>query len=93
MRTAEGDTLRVDRICHVRRGDSLLCIRTDENGGRDLDFGFWADGQLFWRRRDYFGRVIHAYREHTRKDVWEINGFTRTDRGDYLIQHGRFVRR
>jgi hypothetical protein len=91
--TPEGDTLRVDSIFHVRRGDSLLCIRTDENGRRELDFGFWADGQLFWRQRDYFGRLVHAYRERVRKDVWEANGFTRTDRGDYLIQYARSVRR
>lgn len=88
----QGDTLRRDSLYHIRRGDSLFSLRIGESGDRELNRGFWTDGQFVWRSQDIFGRTSHAYREWVRKDVWEINGFTRTDRGDYLLQHGRAVR-
>lgn len=88
-----GDTLALDSMYHVRRGDSLYCIRVDEDGTRELNRGFWQDGQLFWRSSDIFGRVSHAYREWVKKDIWEIDGFTRTGKGDYLLQYGRAIRR
>ena len=89
----EGDTLGRDSVYHVRKGDSLYVLRKDEAGGRDLSRGYWIDGQFVWRSQDIFGRTSHAYREWVKKDVWETNGFTRTDRGDYLLQHSRAVRR
>lgn len=89
----EGDTLSRDSLFHLRRGDSIYCVRTNESGSRDLARGYWADGQIIWRSQDIFGRVSHASREFVRKGVWETNGFTRTDRGDYLLQYGRAVRR
>jgi hypothetical protein len=89
----EGDTLQRDSLYHVRKGDSLYTLRLDEAGGRDFSRGYWVDGQFVWRSQDIFGRTAFAYREWVKKDVWEKNGFTRTDRGDYLLQHGRAVRR
>jgi hypothetical protein len=89
----ERDTLSVDSIFNIRRGDTLYSVRRREDGRRELDKGFWADGQIFWRSQDVYGRVAHAYRERVHKDVWEIDGFTRTDRGDYLLQYGRALRR
>ena len=93
MFSPQGDTLGIDSIFHIRRGDSLYCLRMDESGGREFNRGYWVDGQVVWRSQDMFGRVSHAYRERIRKGVWEIDGFTRTDRGDYLLQHGRAIKR
>ena len=89
----EGDTLSRDSVFHIRHGDSLYFLRIEEGGGRDLDRGYWVDGQFVWRRQDIFGRVAHAYREWVRKGIWEQNGFERTDRGDYLLMYRRAVRR
>jgi len=89
----ERDTLALDSIFNYRRGDSLYSVKRHEDGRRDVDRGFWADGQIVWRSQDIFGRVSHAYRERVHKDLWEIDGFTRTDRGDYLLQYGRALRR
>lgn len=89
----QGDTLSRDSLFHIRRGDSIFCLRTSESGSRELDRGYWVDGQIIWRSQDIFGRVSHAYRAFVRRGVWETNGFKRTDRGDYLLQYGRAVRR
>lgn len=89
----KGDTLSRDSLFHIRRGDSIFCVRTSESGSRELNRGYWADGQIIWRSQDIFGRVSHAYREWVKKGVWETNGFERTDRGDYLLQYGRAVKR
>jgi hypothetical protein len=89
----QGDTLSRDSLFHLRRGDSIYCLRTSESGSRELDHGYWADGQIIWRSQDIFGRVSHAYRAFVRKGVWETNGFKRTDRGDYLLQYGRAIKR
>jgi len=89
----ERDTLALDSVFNIRRDDSLYSVRRYEDGRRDVDRGFWIDGQIVWRSQDIFGRVAHAYREHVRKEFWEIDGFTRTDRGDYLLQYGRALRR
>jgi len=89
----QGDTLSRDSLFHLRRGDSIFCLRTSESGSRELDRGYWVDGQIIWRSQDIFGRVSHAYREWVKKGVWETNGFQRTDRGDYLIQYGRALKR
>jgi len=91
--TPFGDTLSRDSVFNVRRGDSLYSIRLLENGQRNLDRGFWADGQIFWRSRDIFGRLRHAYRERVHRDIWETDGFTRTDKGRNLIEYGRALRR
>jgi hypothetical protein len=89
----ERDTLALDSLFNTRRGDTLYSVRRHEDGRRNVDRGFWVDGQIVWRSQDIFGRVAHAYRERVRKDLWEIDGFTRTDRGDYLLQYGRALRR
>ena len=89
----QGDTLSRDSLFHLRRGDSIFCLRTSESGSRELDRGYWVDGQIIWRSQDIFGRVSHAYREWVKKGVWETNGFQRTDRGDYLLQYGRALKR
>jgi hypothetical protein len=89
----QGDTLSRDSLFHIRRGDSIYCLRTSEAGSRELNRGYWADGQIIWRSQDIFGRVAYAYREWVKKGVWEVNGFKRTDRGDYLLEYGRAVRR
>jgi hypothetical protein len=89
----KGDTLSRDSLFHVRRGDSLYRIRISEGGPRELNRGYWADRQFFWRSQDIFGRVQHAYRERIRKDVWETDGFARTHKGDYLLEYGRAIRR
>jgi hypothetical protein len=89
----EGDTLSRDSLFHMRRGDSLYCLRIGEAGGREFNRGHWIDGQIVWRNQDIFGRTANAYREFVRKGVWEIHGFSRTDRGDYLLQYGRAIRR
>ena len=88
-----GDTLAVDSVFNIRRGDTLYCIRIRDNGQREVDRGFWADGQIFWRSRDMFGRMNHGYRERIRDDIWEIDGFTRTDKGRHLMQYGRALKK
>ena len=88
-----GDTLSRDSVYYMRRGDSLYALRRTENGERQMHRGYWVDGQIIWRSQDIFGRTHHAYREYIRKDIWEIHGFTRTDRGDYLLEYGRAMRR
>jgi hypothetical protein len=93
MFNPDGDTLSRDSLFHVRRGDSLYRIRITEGGPRELNRGYWADEQIFWRSQDIFGRMEHAYRERVRKDVWEVDGFTRTHKGDYLLQYSRAIRR
>lgn len=87
-----GDTLGVDSVFLIRRDDSLYSIRIHDDGRRELDRGFWADGQIIWRSRDMFGRLKHAYREQVRNDIWEIDGFSRTDKGGHLMQYGRALR-
>ena len=88
-----GDTLSRDSLFHFRRGDSLYRVRISEGGSREMNRGYWADDQFFWRSQDIFGRVQHAYRERVRKDVWEVDGFARTHKGDYLLEYSRAIRR
>lgn len=89
----QGDTLSIDSLFHIRHGDSIFCLRTSEAGSRELHRGYWADGQIIWRSQDLFGRVSLGYREWVKKGVWETNGFKRTDRGDYLLEYGRALKR
>jgi len=89
----ERDTVAVDSVFNFRRGDSLYSVRRHEDGRRDMERGFWADGQIVWRSQDIYGRVARAYRDRVHKDLWEIDGFSRTDKGDYLLQYSRALRR
>jgi len=93
MFSPERDTIAYDSIFNIRRGDTLYSVRRREDGRRELDKGVWVDGQILWRSQDVYGRVAHAYRERVHKDMWEIDGFARTDKGDYLLQYGRALRR
>jgi hypothetical protein len=90
---ADDDIIARDSVFHLRRGDTLYAVHRYEGGRRSLDRGYWADNQIFWRSFDDFGRVAHAYRERVKDDLWEIDGFTRTDKGQYLLQYGRALRR